>query len=117
MKNYKLEIITFIFQFLIFYFLPLFADPTDGIGLVFLIIIFTFALSLFYGILSNNKNNFKYIYPLIISILFLPTIPIFYNYTATIHSLWYFVISIIGLIVGTIIRFIFKFIKQKLQKK
>ena len=51
-KNIK-EIIIGILQLLLFYVLPLFAGPTDAMGMVFLIIVGTFILSLLIGILSN----------------------------------------------------------------
>ena len=56
-KNIK-EIIIGILQLLLFYVLPLFAGPTDAMGMVFLIIVGTFILSLLIGILSNNKIKY-----------------------------------------------------------
>ena len=58
-KNIK-EIIIGILQLLLFYVLPLFAGPTDAMGMVFLIIVGTFILSLLIGILSNNKIKYFY---------------------------------------------------------
>ena len=67
-KNIK-EIIIGILQLLLFYVLPLFAGPTDAMGMVFLIIVGTFILSLLIGILSNNK--IKYFYSVFTSIIFM----------------------------------------------
>ena len=70
-KNIK-EIIIGILQLLLFYVLPLFAGPTDAMGMVFLIIVGTFILSLLIGILSNNK--IKYFYSVFTSIIFIPSV-------------------------------------------
>lgn len=101
MIKYIKEIIILIIQLLTFYILPLFAGPTDAMGLVLLIIITTFVLSIIIGSISNKKM--KYFYPIIISVLFIPSVYIYYNESALIHSLWYLVDSIIGIILGTII--------------
>jgi len=101
MKNYIKEIILLLIQLFMFYIFPLFAGPTDAMGMVFLIIISTFILSILMGIISKEK--IKYLYPVIVSILFMPSIFIYYNSSAFVHSLWYLVISTIGLLLGTIL--------------
>ena len=103
-KNLK-EIIIFLLQICIFYILPIFAGPTDAMGLVLLIILTTLILSIILGIISRNK--IKYYYPPLIALLFIPTIWIYYNESALIHSLWYLIISTIGLLIGTIINKIY----------
>lgn len=105
MKKYLKEIIILILQLFMFYIFPLFAGPTDAMGMVFLILLSTLLLSLILGIIS--KNNIKYLYPLIIAILFIPSIFIYYNESALIHSVWYLIDSIMGLIIGIIIDKIF----------
>jgi len=104
MKKYLKEFIILILQLLVFYILPLFAGPTDAMGVVFLIILSVFILSLILGTISNQK--IKYIYPLVISILFIPSVFIYYNESALVHAVWYFVISYIGLLIGSIINLI-----------
>ena len=99
-KKYLKEIIILIIQLFIFYIFPLFAGPTDAIGMVFIIIITTFILSTFIG--SISKHKIKYLYPITISLLFIPSIFIYYNESALIHSLWYLVVSTIGIIIGLI---------------
>lgn len=101
MKKFLKEIIVLLLQLSVFYICPLFAGPADLIGLVFLIITLTFILSILLGMISKQK--IKYLYPIIIAILFLPTVFIYYNESALIHSIWYLVISPIGLIIGSII--------------
>ena len=106
MKKYFKEIIIFLLQIIVFYITPLFAGPTDIMGMVLLIILLTFILSILLGYISNNK--LKYIYSLIIAIVFIPTIYIYYNNSALIHSIWYFVVSLAGLGIVTIFNLILK---------
>ncbi len=99
MKKLIKEIIILALQLFMFYLFPLFAGQTDVIGMVFLIIIVTFLLSVILGLISKNK--IKYFYPIVTAISFMPTILIYYNNSAFIHTYWYLVISAIGLVVGT----------------
>lgn len=100
MKKYVKEIIILLIQLLIFYMLPLFAGPTDAMGMVFLIILSTFVLSTLIGGMSNKKV--KYFYPIVIAMFFIPSVFIYYNESAFIHSVWYLVVSTIGMLIGTI---------------
>ena len=110
MKKYLKEIIILIIQLIVFYLLPLTAGPADTMGLIVLIILSTFILSFILGIISKEK--IKYLYPIIISIIFIPTVFIYYNDTALIYILWYLVDSYIGLLIGSIIRFIINKLKK-----
>ena len=110
MKKHTKELIILILQLIMFYLFPLTAGPTDAIGMVVLIILATFVLSLVLGSISENKLRF--IYPLLVAILFIPSVFIYYNETALIHSVWYLIISALGLISGLLIRFIVKTIGQ-----
>lgn len=105
MKKHLKEIIIFLLQSFMFYIFPLFAGPTDAMGMVLLIIITTFILSILIGILSKEK--IKYLYSIIIAILFIPSVFIYYNESALIHSIWYLIIATIGLIIGILINKIF----------
>lgn len=98
MKRFIKEIIILLIQLFMFYIFPLFAGPTDAMGMVLLIILATFVLSIIIG--SISKEKIKYLYPIITSILFIPSIFIYYNESALIHSIWYLVVSFIGLIFG-----------------
>ena len=106
MKNYIKEIIILILQLFMFYIFPLFAGPTDIMGMVILIILTTFLLSIILASISNKK--IKYLYPIIVALIFIPSVYIYYNETALIHSFWYLIDSIIGIILGTIIHKVFK---------
>lgn len=99
-KNIK-EIVIFTLQLFMFYFFPLFAGPTDVMGMVVLILLSTLILSIVLASISNKR--IKYLYPIIVSLIFIPSVFIYYNETALIHSIWYLVVSAIGILIGTII--------------
>ena len=101
MKKCVKEIIILLIQLFMFYIFPLFAGPTDAMGMVFLILLSTLLLSVLIGSISNLK--IKYLYSIVISMLFIPSVFIYYNESALIHSVWYFVVSSIGLLIGAII--------------
>ena len=102
MRLYIKEIIVMLLQLFMFYVFPLFAGPTDAIGMIVLIILATFLFSIVLGLISNKKM--KYVYPVITAIVFVPSVFIYYNETAMIHSMWYLVVSSVGMIIGTILR-------------
>lgn len=104
MKKYTKEIIILIIQLFMFYIFPLFAGPTDAIGMVFIILLTTLLLSILLNTISKEK--IKYLYPIIIAILFIPSVFIYYNESALIHSIWYLIISSFGMLIGTIINII-----------
>ena len=104
MKKYLKEIIILIIQLTMFYLFPLTAGPTDMMGLVIILLFTTLLLSGIITIISNNK--IKYLYPIIVAIIFIPSVFIYYNKSALIHSIWYLVVSIIGTITGLIINII-----------
>ena len=70
-------------------------------GMVLSMILANLLLSIIIG--SISKEKIKYLYPIIVAILFIPSVFIYYNESALIHSIWYLVVSSIGLLVGTII--------------
>lgn len=105
MKKYWKEIAVLIAQLLMFYVFPLTAGPTDVMGMVFLIIVATFILAMIMGSISKEKA--KYLYPLLVSFLFIPSVFIYYNESALIHSIWYLVISFVGLFIGALIQHFF----------
>lgn len=91
MKRYLKEIIILLLQLFMFYIFPLFAGPTDVIGMVVLIIVATLLLSAVFGLISDKKM--KYLYPITTAIVFVPSVFIYYNETALI------IICIAGLFV------------------
>ncbi len=102
MKKYLKELIILFFQLFMFYVFPVFAGPTDAMGMVFLILVSVLVLSLVMGIVSKEK--LKYLYPVVVAVAFIPSVFIWYNESAMVHSLWYLVVSSVGLFSGVIIR-------------
>ena len=101
MKRYIAEIVIFCIQLFMFYISPLFAGPTDGMGMVVLILSATLILSILLG--SISKNRIKYVYPAAVAAAFLPAAFLHYNGTAFVQAVWYFVIAAVGMLLGTII--------------
>jgi len=54
------------------------------------------------GALSNEK--IKIFYPVITAISFIPTVFIYYNDSALIHSVWYLVVSAVGMGLGMLVK-------------
>ena len=104
MKKYWKELLIILLQMFMFYIFPLFAGPTDAMGMVVLIILATFVLSLVLGAVSGSK--LKYLYPVAIALLFVPSVFIYYNASALVHATWYFVISGVSLGVSSFIRWL-----------
>lgn len=101
MKKYPKEIIVILLQILTFYLMPKIVGNIGALAMVFSLLLTTFILSIIIGVISKNKV--KYFYPIAVAILFIPTIWIYYNESAFIHSLWYLVVSYVGLFIGIII--------------
>ncbi|MBQ3137542.1 MAG: hypothetical protein IJB74_08705 [Clostridia bacterium] len=110
MKKYIKELIIWFIQLFMFYIFPFFGGPTDGMGIVVVLIFSTFILSLLMGTLSELKA--KYSHPLSVAVVFIPTVMLHYNESALIHSVWYLVISAVGVAVGSLIRLAVKKIKR-----
>ena len=85
-----------------FYIVPIFINDTDSAVIILLVIVpfINFLISLFYGV----KLSFNFFYPLIVSILFLPTIFINYNFTAWAYILVFGIIALLGMTMGNIFR-------------
>ena len=77
MKKYTVEIVIFCIQLFMFYISPLFAGPTDGMGMVVLILFATLILSILLGSISTNR--IKYVYPAAVAAAFLPSVFLHYN--------------------------------------
>ena len=72
MNKYIKEIVILLIQLFMFYIFSLFAGPTDAMGMIVLIILMTLILSLVIGIISKEK--IKYLYPIVIAIIFIPSV-------------------------------------------
>lgn len=90
-----------IFYFIIliaFYLVPMLIKDT-GSGMIILLVVIpliTFITSLMYGL----KNTFDFFYPLLVAILFIPTLFIYYNTSAWIYIIAYSMIAVIGELLG-----------------
>ena len=95
-KYYK-EIIVFTLQIFMFYIFPLFSGVESAIGMVVLILLATLIFGIVMGYIDSK---IKWFYPVIVSLLFIPSIFIYYNSSAFIHCIWYLVNSFIGVLIG-----------------
>ena len=84
----------------VFYLLPIAIKGMGSAMLILLIAIpvICFVCALLYGI----KNGFNIILPIVVGLLFLPSLFIFYNETAWVYSIAYLVISLIGNLIGMV---------------
>ena len=105
MKTYLKEMLLLLIQLLMFYVFPLFAGPTDAMGMVLLIFLSVLLLSFAMGVVSTKR--FKYLYPTAVAVLFVPSVWIYYNDSALIHAFWYLAAASIGLVLGMLVRKIF----------
>ena len=102
MKKYIRELTALILAAAFFYLIPLFAPPYGAIGMVLFLIILILILSVVLGAVSGSK--LKLFYPLAVAVVFIPSVFIFYNESALVHALWYFVVSAIGTLIGSGLR-------------
>lgn len=100
MGNFRKMLPYLVIIILAFYLLPFLTKDT-GSGISILLIglpIICVIVSLIYGM----KNSFNWLFSLLFMLLFIPTIFIFYNESATIYILLYGVISVIGNFIGSL---------------
>ena len=102
-KNIKESVVIFI-QLLVFYVLPLFTPKGQEMGLILFVVVATLILSSIFGFISNNK--LKYFYPIFISVLFIPSIFIYYNDSAFIYVFCHLLEAYLGLLIGVGIKFL-----------
>lgn len=101
MKKYLKEMIILMIQIMLFYLFPFTAGPTDGLGLIIVLLFSTLMLSVIFGAVSKGKV--RIIYPFVVAVLFIPTAYIHYNYTALGHVIWYLIDSYLGVLIGSLI--------------
>ena len=104
MGKYKKEIIFAVIQLAIFWLVPLFFTLSGGKGgaifMVQVMLICTIPLSAF--LCAGSERRVKYFFPLFAAAMFFPTVPVYYNSSALIHSLWYLTASCIGMGMGAL---------------
>lgn len=111
MKRYAKEMMILCIQLCIFYITPLFVGPTNAIGMMLLMLSATLILSAVLGAIS--EQNVKFVFPLVVAVIFIPGVWIYYNESALIHSIWYLVMSAVGLLLGVLGRAVGGFGNQK----
>ena len=113
MKKYLKEMIILMIQIVLFYLFPFTAGPTDGLGLIIVLLFSTLILSVIFGTIAKGKV--RIIYPFVVAVLFIPTVYIHYNYTALGHIIWYLIDSYLGVLIGSFIGKISK--ERKINEK
>lgn len=101
MKKKLLALIPFAVALVInFYALPLLIRDTGTaiFILIMLIPLITFICALIYGV----RHGFNLIFPIIVAILFAPTIFIFYNDSAWVYIIAYAIVALVGNGIGRI---------------
>ena len=98
MDKIKKNWVYYFIIFITFYLIPILIQDT-GSGMFILLIVIpliTLITSIIYGL----RNVFDFIYPLIVAILFIPTLVIYYNISAWVYIIAYSLIALIGEILG-----------------
>ena len=102
MKQYRRELVISILQLLTFYIYPIIAIRIDPMAMVLVMLTVTMILGFVLGL--RSRRLIKYLYPIATAVVFLPTVPIFYNDSALVHALWYLVMSAFGLGAGALLQ-------------
>ena len=63
------------------------------------------------GLICGDRR--KYMYPIVPALLFLPTVPVYYNESALVHALWHMAAAVMGLMVGSGVRTVWKLCWKK----
>ena len=95
MDKIKKNWIYYLIIFIAFYLVPILIKDT-GSGMFILLIVIPLITSIIYGL----RNTFDFIYPLIVAILFIPTLFIYYNTSALVYVIAYSMIAVIGELLG-----------------
>jgi len=98
MEKLKKNWIYYLIILIAFYLVPIRITDTGSGMAILLIVIPLIALitSLIYGL----RNTFDFIYPLVVAIMFIPTLFIYYNASAWIYIISYSLIALIGELLG-----------------
>lgn len=94
MKNFKLYLII---NVLVFYVLPFVGFTLD---MYLLLVVINPILCFVTAFAFGRKHRFDWLYSIIVALLFIPSMFIYYNYTATYLAFVYCLFSIIGNFLG-----------------
>ena len=100
MKKIQNQIPYLLFMVLVFYGFPLINRESGMLTLLILFPLVCLLSALVYGL----KHSFSFVYSILVMVLFIPTIFIFYNETASFYIGVYGVISLVGNLLGSFIR-------------
>ena len=100
MKKIKNQFAHLLIIMLAFYGLPLIDRGSEMLMLFILFPLVCLLSAIVYGI----KYSFSLVYSILVMVLFIPTIFIFYNETASIYIGVYGIISLVGNLLGSFIR-------------
>lgn len=99
-ERIKKQLIYLIILIIGFYILPFFIRSIgSGITSLFIISFICVVLSFIYGF----KEDFDWLFSVLVMILFLPTVYLHYNSSALIYCLIYGVMSLISMLIGSFI--------------
>ena len=101
MKKYIKEIVVLLIQIFSLYILPLHAmyiSKDQTVITIFLNMIITFVLSIIFSKISKIKM--KYLYPVLVAVLYIPSMYLFYKEFILIYLIFHLVMSFIGIYVG-----------------
>lgn len=112
MKKTLLSIIIIVLQICTFYLAPLLFNVFNTIHVIVGMLIATFGLSMMIAVVSKSK--LKYLFAVLAIALFIGSIPIYYNNSAFETVIWYFAVSVVGLLLGFLID---KFVDSVYNKK
>lgn len=102
MKGYQKQFAIVMAQIFFFYLFPPMSKPMGAMGAVLILMLATFALSALMGRITAGK--IKWGYPVLVGLLFVPSVFLYYNESALIHAVWYLVIAFVGISLGAIIK-------------
>lgn len=88
--------------FIAFYLIPLLIKDTGSAMTILLILIPM--ICFISSFINGKKLGFNWLYLIIISILFIPTVYIFYNSSALIYLVIYLIVSLVGMYLGNMIK-------------
>ncbi len=112
MKELKKAIPYLIVIIIAFYLLPnLIKDTGSGILMLLIVIPLTCFLT---GLIFGIKNSFEWYFPVLVGLLFIPSIFIYYNESALIYAPVYGVLTLVGEIIG---RMLNKYISNPMKFK
>lgn len=104
MRNKLLSLIPYTLVLLFaFYLLPLLIRNTGAaiIFMLFVIPLITFLCALHYG---SRHNGFNVLFPIITTVIFIPSVYIFYNASALIYVIGYAAVAFAGIGIGGLLR-------------